>query len=66
MTPFYATMIPGTSYTMVPGTKYRHITHQATHLSVPNNQFLSAREAFQDLTLASGTVAGAAGDPQNR
>ena len=66
MTPFYATMIPGTRHTMVPGTKYRHITHQHTDIWIPNNQFLSAREALQDLTPPSGTLTSAGGDPKNR
>ena len=66
MIPFYATMTPGTSYTMVPGTKYRHITHQHIDIWIPNNQFLSAREAIWTLILVLGMETWAGGDPRNR
>ena len=66
MTPFYATMIPGTRYTMVPSTRHRHITHQHIDIWIPNNQFLSAREALQDLTPPSVPWTSAGGDPKNR
>ena len=66
MTPIYATMIPRTKYTMVPSTKYTMVPGTKYRYQVPNIVISYAREALWTLTLASGMLTSAAGDPKNR